>query len=277
MTPPATALPLPPLHTPQEAARLALHCLDLTSLKEDDTQASIEALAARAATPHGAPAALCVYARWVAAARQALAGHGLAGVRVATVVNFPRGDTAPAGVAAEIHAALAAGADEIDAVFPWRALQAGDAASGAALVQACRQACDAARPGVPLKIILETGELQEPRLIRQAAVIAAGQGADFLKTSTGKVPVNATPEAVAVLLEVIAPQRERLGLKVAGGLGGLADVQRYLALAQQACGAGWLTPQRLRFGASSLLPVLLATLQGDAPAPGAPAAPGTAY
>lgn len=254
---------MPPLDTPQQAAKLALHCLDLTSLGAHDSTASIEALAARAQTRHGAPAALCVHAGFVATARQALARLGLADVRVATVVNFPRGDSSAATVAGEIEAALAAGADEIDAVFPWRALLAGDPETGSDLVRACRRACDAVRPGVPLKVILETGELREPGLIRQAGELAVQAGADFLKTSTGKVPVNATPEAVAVMLEVIAPHRERVGLKVAGGLGSLADVQRYLALARQACGDDWLTPRRLRFGASSLLPVLLAALEGE--------------
>lgn len=259
--------PEPALH----AARLALQCLDLTSLGDSDSEASIEALAARANTRHGPPAALCVHARFVATARRALQGLGLAGVRVATVANFPHGASAPATVAGEIEAALAAGADEIDAVFPWRALRAGDAQAGVDLVRACRRACDAVRAGVPLKIILETGELREARLIRQAGELAVQEGADFLKTSTGKVPVNATPEAVAVLLEVIAPQRDRVGLKVAGGLASVADVQRYLALARQACGDDWLTPHRLRFGASSLLPVLLATLDGAGPAAAAPA------
>lgn len=262
---------MPPLDTPQQAAQIALHCLDLTSLGDHDTEASIEALAARAQTRHGAPAALCVPARFVATARQALARLGLVGVRVATVVNFPRGESPAAAVTGEIEAALAAGADEIDAVFPWRALQAGDPQAGSDLVRACRRACDAVRAGVPLKIILETGELREPRLIRQASELAMHEGADFLKTSTGKVPVNATPEAVAVMLEVIAPQREHVGLKVAGGLASVADVQRYLALARQACGEDWLNPRRLRFGASSLLPVLLATLEGTAPAMAGPA------
>ena len=262
---------MPPLDTPQQAARLALHCLDLTSLGDGDSDASIEALAARAQTRHGAPAALCVHARFVVTARRALHRLGLEGVRVATVVNFPRGESPTATVAGEIDAALAAGADEIDAVLPWRALQAGDAQAAVDLVRACRRACDAVRRGVPLKVILETGELREPRLIRQASELAVHEGADFLKTSTGKVPVNATPEAVAVMLEVIAPQRERVGLKVAGGLASVADVQRYLALARQACGDDWLTPRRLRFGASSLLPLLLATLEGTQPTLAGPA------
>lgn len=251
-----------PVLPPADAARLALRCLDLTSLKDDDSPASIEALAAKALTPHGAPAALCVYPAFVPAARRALFERGLDAVRVATVVNFPRGEGSPAEVAAQVEAARDAGADEIDAVFPWRALQAGDAQAGAALVAACRRASGP----LPLKVILETGELQRPDLIREAAEIALREGADFLKTSTGKVPVNATPQAVELMGAVIREQGARAGLKVAGGVSTIADVQRYIALAAQVYGIGRLGPGTLRFGASSLLPVLLAAIDGGAPA-----------
>lgn len=256
----------PPLQEADaDAARLALRCLDLTSLRDGDSDASITALAERAATRQGAPAALCVYPRFVATARRALDALGLSGVRVATVVNFPHGGDAPADVAQAIAVTLADGADEIDAVLPWRALQAGDEAAAVALVHACRMACGAA----PLKVILETGELKEAALIRRASEIAIDGGADFIKTSTGKVAVNATPEAVAVMLQVIAERGattgRTVGLKVAGGVASVADVQRYLALAEEACGEAWLGPAHLRFGASSLLPVLLAAIEGAAP------------
>ncbi len=245
----------------REAAQLALRCLDLTSLKDDDSEASIRALAARADTPHGAPAALCVYPQWVPVARAGLAERGLQRVKVATVVNFPRGDASPEAVAQQITQALALGADEIDAVLPWRALAAGDVQAAADLVVRCRKACGAA----PLKLILETGELREPALIRRASEIALAGGADFIKTSTGKVPVNATPEAVAVMLEAIGADGLRAGLKVAGGVSSIDDVLRYVALAADTYGIDRLSPATLRFGASSLLPVLLAELDGQAP------------
>jgi len=265
-------LPHEDAHT---AARLALQCLDLTSLRDDDTDASIRTLAARAATPHGAPAALCVFPRFVATAKQALAAQGLSAACVATVVNFPHGGDTAAAVAAAIDPALANGADEIDAVLPWRALMAGDETRVQSLLRACR----AASGGAPLKVILETGELQQAGLVRRAAELAIEAGADFVKTSTGKVPVNATPEAVAVMLEVIAGHHAaggaKVGLKVAGGMASVADVQRYLALLDAACGPAWATPALLRFGASSLLPVLLAALDGEpAPPSTAAAAPG---
>lgn len=250
------ALPRP------ELARLALSCLDLTSLRANDTEASIEALAAQAMTPHGAPAALCVFPRFVPVAKRALAQHGLAGVPVATVVNFPHGTAEADAVADEVRQAIAYGADEIDAVLPWRALLAGDTHRAAHVLRRCRQACDAGRAPVLLKAILETGELREPRWIRTAAELAIQAGADFLKTSTGKVPVNATPEAVACMLEVIRASGGQVGLKVSGGVATIEDVERYVALAGQACGPAWLSPRHLRFGASNLLPVLVAVLDG---------------
>lgn len=245
--------------TDTDAARLALRCLDLTSLKDSDTDASIAALAHQAATPHGTPAALCVYPRFVPTALRALAERGLADrVRVATVVNFPRGEAPVDEVVAQTRAALADGAHEIDLVFPWRALQSGNARTGHEMVAAVRQACGDAT----LKVILETGELRDPSRIREASGLALDAGADFLKTSTGKVPVNATPEAVAPMLEAIRADGTRAGLKVAGGVASLADVQAYVALATGTYGADRLSPDTLRFGASSLLAVLLATLDG---------------
>jgi deoxyribose-phosphate aldolase len=246
-----------PLNDP-DAARLALRCLDLTSLKDDDGAATIAALAGAANTPHGAPAALCVYPQWVPTAVRELAQRQLEGVRVATVVNFPHGEAAFDQVVQDTRAARAAGADEIDLVFPWRALMRGDSAAGHELVSRCREACGDA----PLKVILETGELRTAERIRDASRIALAAGADFLKTSTGKVPVNATPEAVSPMLEAIREHGVRAGLKVAGGVATMADVQRYLALAADTYGMERLSPATLRFGASSLLTVLLATIDG---------------
>lgn len=263
----------PPPFSPVEAARLALACLDLTSLRDDDDEAGITALAARAATPHGAPAALCVYPAWLGVARRELDIRGLGAVRLATVVNFPSGDAPADEVVAQVAGALAAGADEIDCVLPWRALRDGDGAAGERLLAAVRGACGRQ----PLKVILETGELAEPALIARASRIALDAGADFLKTSTGKTARHADPRAVQVMLdEIVAARREgrpAAGLKVSGGVAGVADVQTYLGLAAAALGRDALTPATLRFGASSLLPALLAALDGTAAAP--PAAPAT--
>ena len=230
--------------------------LDLTSLGEDDTPARIRTLCAAARSAHGLPAAVCIHPEHITTAREALAGTA---VKVATVVNFPEGADDPQRIARETLRAIAAGADEIDMVLPWRALQAGDAARARAGVDACRSACGS---GIALKLILETGELVSPALIRRACELGLDAGVDFLKTSTGKVPVNATPEAAAVMLDAIAARGGRCGFKAAGGIRTLADARVYLALAQERLGADWINPARFRIGASALFDALLAELDG---------------
>lgn len=237
------------------ATRL-LPLLDLTSLGEDDTPARIRALCASARTPHGLPAALCVYPEHVTTVREALAGVA---VKVATVVNFPDGGDDPQRIARETRRALAAGADEIDLVLSWRALRAGEAARARAGVEACRAACGA---GVALKLILETGELATPALIRQASELGLDAGVDFLKTSTGKAAVNATPEAAAVMLDAIAGRGGHCGFKAAGGIRTLADASTYLAMAEARLGREWIGPQRFRIGASALFGDIVAALGG---------------
>lgn len=236
-------------------ARRALALLDLTELGDSATDDDVERLCERAHGPHGSVAAVCVWPRHVALAVERLWGTN---VRVATVVNFPTGDEPVAEVVAMTEQALADGADEIDLVLPYRAVLAGDTATAAAMI-------DAVRAVVPpdshrLKVILETGELREPGLVRSAAELAVAHGADFVKTSTGKTPGNATPEAARVMLEVIRAERDRGGrsisLKPSGGIRTLDDARTYLALADEVMGAAWATPETFRFGASGLLGAL---------------------
>ncbi len=250
-----------------EAALKALHLVDLTSLNDEDTDAAIEALAAAADTPVGTPAALCVYPRFVGVARAALAARGLA-LPIATVTNFPHGAADPEAAARETAEAVALGADEVDVVFPYRALLAGDAQVGRELVAQAR----AASAGRCLKVILETGELREAALIRRASEIAIEAGADFIKTSTGKVAVNATLDAAAAMLAAIRDAGRPVGFKAAGGVRSAQEAAAYLALAEREIGAGYTVPATFRFGASSLLASLLATLGH-----GAGAARGGAY
>ena len=237
-------------------ARRLLGLLDLTSLGEDDTPEKIRALCASARTPYGLPAALCVYPEHVTTVRKALDGTG---IKVATVVNFPDGGADPERVVRETRRAIAAGADEIDMVLAWQAVNAGDIATARAGVAACRDACG---PDIALKLILETGELETPERIRQASEIGLDAGVNFLKTSTGKVPVNATPEAATVMLDAIAARGGTCGYKVSGGVRTLADAQVYLSLAEERLGADWITPARFRIGASSLLGANTAALEG---------------
>ncbi|WP_148254547.1 deoxyribose-phosphate aldolase [Aidingimonas lacisalsi] len=242
-----------------QAAQRALTLMDLTSLNDDDTDRSIRQLCARVSTPAGHPAAVCVYPAFITTARHALAEQGLAGrVKVATVTNFPAGSDDIHRAARETRDAVIRGADEIDVVFPYRALMAGNEAVGRTLVEACKAACGERC----LKVILETGELRDPALIRRAAELAIAGGADFLKTSTGKVPVNATLDAAHILLTTIRDRSDRdVGFKAAGGVRTTDDAKAYLDLAAELMGDDWISPSRFRFGASSLLGKLLETLE----------------
>ena len=252
----------------EQAARQALTLMDLTSLNDDDSDAVIRQLCGRANTPAGYPAAVCIYPAFIETAREALTEQGLAGkVKVATVTNFPHGEADVERAAAETRAAIAAGADEVDVVFPYRALMSGDAEVGRELVEACKRECGDA----VLKVILETGELKEPGLISRAGMLAIEGGADFLKTSTGKVPVNATLEAAELLLTTIKASGRDVGFKAAGGVRTAEDATAYLQLAERVMGAEWITPAHFRFGASGLLGSLLATLgieEGKSPTEG---------
>jgi deoxyribose-phosphate aldolase len=246
--------------TPADVARIALACLDLTSLNDSDTEAQVDALCERAAGPHGAPAALCVWPRLARYARQ----HAPAAVKIAAVANFPAGSTDANAAVRDAAAVVQAGAQEVDVVMPWQALQAGDTAACARLLRAVRRACD----GLVLKVILETGELREPALIDSAAHLALAEGADFLKTSTGKTPVSATPAAARALLGAIAADAQaagRVGFKAAGGIRSVADAAVYLDLVETTLGAAALVPARFRIGASALLADIDAVLGGGVP------------
>lgn len=241
------------------AARL-LPCLDLTSLNDDDTTERIATLCRRAVTPYGKVAAVCVWPRFVAQARDLLRDTD---VRVATVVNFPTGNSGAAEVAAETRAAVAAGADEIDLVFPYVAYLAGARAAPRCMVQTVREASGSNRC---LKVILETGRLARPDIIAAAARDAIAAGADFLKTSTGKVDPGATPDATEVLLVVIRDHRRAtgrsIGLKAAGGIRTVTQAGVYVDLVDRIIGPDLALPATFRIGASGLLDDISAVLGG---------------
>ncbi len=232
-------------------ARRAIALLDLTDLSNGLDEAGVERLCARAVTPLGPVAAVCLWAGFVPQARRLLRGTP---VRIATVVNFPAGEDDVMRAADEARYALLDGADEIDVVLPWRSLIAGRQEVVGALLGAVRAVVP---PGKTLKTILETGELKTPALIRAAARIAIGTGADIIKTSTGKTEVSATPEAVRLMLEEIRASGRQVGLKPSGGIRTADDARAYLALADEIRGEGWARPETFRFGASGLLDALL--------------------
>lgn len=243
-----------------QAARQALSLMDLTSLNESDTDGSIEALCQQLKTPYGNPAAVCVYPQFIVTAQRALTAHQLNGqVKIASVTNFPHGGDDVMAAARETREAVASGANEVDVVFPYRALMAGDEESGRELVEMCKAACGGQ---ALLKVIIESGELEDPALIKRASELAIEGGADFIKTSTGKVATNATLEAAEIMLNAIKASGKDVGFKAAGGVRTTEEAAEYLALASKIMGSAWVTPAHFRFGASSLLGNLLNTLGG---------------
>lgn len=247
----------------KSTAQQALSLMDLTTLNDNDTDEKVIALCQQGNTEFGTPAAVCVYPRFVPIARKTLKNLGMEQVKIATVTNFPHGNDDIAIAVAETKAAIAYGADEVDVVFPYRALMAGNTQVGFELVQQCKAEC--AKAGVLLKVIIETGELKTAALIRQASEIAIKAGADFIKTSTGKVAVNATLESARVMLETIRDLdvAETVGFKAAGGVKTTEEAAQYLSLAADILGRDWINAAHFRFGASSLLANLLATLNGE--------------
>ena len=250
--------------TLRREAERALACLDLTSLNLDDTPERIDALCDRAISPAPGveihPAAVCIYPKFVAQAHRRVHAYGIA---VAAVANFPLGTSSVDEVIVEVRQALADGADEIDVVFPFRAYMAGDRLSAGDLVRRVSATCRAGDHPAKLKVILETGVLHEASTIKAAAAVAVANGADFLKTSTGKLEPAATPEAATALLEVIAAaQREgqSIGLKVAGGVKTVTDAAIYLEMADRTLQPKGADPSNFRFGASGLLNDIISVL-----------------
>lgn len=249
-------------HPIDEIARIALACLDLTSLNDGDREADVVRLAERAAAVPGRVAALCVWPRFVRVAR----AHAPPGVAVAAVANFPDGTSDIERALRDSHEIVQAGAQELDLVLPWRALMAGDDAACVAMLRAVRRASE----GLCLKVILESGELATPALVAQASRIALAEGADFLKTSTGKTTHGATPDAARIMLQAIAADAHaarHVGFKASGGVRSVADAAVYIELVDRMLGTAALVPARFRIGASALLADIEAVLAGgDGPA-----------
>ncbi len=243
------------------AIDLAIRMVDLTTLEGADTPGKVRALSAKALRPDPADpscpavAAVCVYPAMVPVAAPVLAGSGVHLASVATA--FPSGQ-APLDVKlADTRDAVAAGADEIDMVISRGSFLAGRYQAVFDEIVAVKEAAGPAH----LKVILETGELGPYDNVRRASWLAMLAGADFIKTSTGKVPVAATLPVTLVMLEAVRDFRERygrqVGVKPAGGIRTTKDAIKYLVLIAETAGDDWLSPDWFRFGASSLLNDLL--------------------
>jgi len=233
---------------------LLISCMDLTTLEGKDTPSKVRGLCARGIAPApGAPsvAAICVYPSLVAVALEALRGSAVKVASVAT--GFPSGLTSLDVKLRETREAIAFGAQEIDMVIDRSAFLCGDYDAVRAEISAVRDAC----PGATLKVILEAGELGSYGAIRHACDLALDAGADFLKTSTGKIGISSTPPIALVMCEAIRDHLRRtgraVGLKLAGGIRTTKDALGYVAIVNETLGATWLDPARFRIGASSLL------------------------
>jgi deoxyribose-phosphate aldolase len=251
----------------QWALDAAISMIDLTTLEGQDTPGKVRALCAKAKRPDPADpttpmvAAVCVYPDLAHVAAAELAGSGVHVASVATA--FPSGRTSLDVKLADVKYAVAAGADEVDMVIDRGAFLAGGYLDVFEEIVAVRAACDPAGTAgqARLKVILETGELVTLDNVRRASWLAMLAGADFIKTSTGKVTPAATLPVTMVMLEAVRDFREthgrQVGVKAAGGIRTAKDAIRYLVLVNETAGEDWLDPQWFRIGASSLLNDLL--------------------
>ncbi len=250
----------------QWALELAISMIDLTTLEGQDTVGKVRALCAKGRRPDPADptcppvAAICVYPDMVLTAKEALDGSGVCVASVATA--FPSGRSTLEIKLQDTRAAVAAGADEIDMVIDRGAFLSGSYQRVFDEIVAVRQAC--ARPGgdsAHLKVIMETGELATYDNVRRASWLSMLAGADFIKTSTGKVQPAATMPVTMIMLEAVRDFREAtgrmVGVKPAGGISTAKDAIRYLVMVNETAGDDWLDPDWFRFGASRLLNDLL--------------------
>jgi deoxyribose-phosphate aldolase len=239
------------------ALDLAIRCMDLTTLEGVDTAGKIVAMCAKAVRPDPTDpsippvAAVCLYAQLVPVAKEQLRGTP---VKVASVAGgFPAGLAPLEARLADIRLAVGSGADEIDIVLNRSLFLGGRYAQAFEELVAAREAAGPTR----LKVILEAGELGSYDRIRQASVLAMAAGADFIKTSTGKIGTGATPPSALCMMEAardfFGETERRVGVKVAGGVRTSKQAIQYLVLVFETLGTGWMSPDLFRIGASSLL------------------------
>jgi deoxyribose-phosphate aldolase len=249
------------------ALDLAIRMMDLTTLEGRDTPGKIRALCAKAVHPQpGDPsipsvAAVCLYPSLIPEAKEALKGSTVKVASVAT--GFPSGQTFRDIKVAEVKAAVAAGADEVDMVIDRGAFLSGDYATVFDEIIEIRDATGDAH----LKVILETGELGTFDQVRRASILAMAAGADFIKTSTGKVQPAATLPVTLVMLEAIRDFEKAtgraVGMKPAGGIRTAKEAVQYLVVLYETLGPRWMTPERFRFGASTLLNDVLMQIEKE--------------
>lgn len=249
------------------AIKLAMSMLDLTTLEGKDSANKVRQICTKAINPcewmDDVPsvAAVCVYPNWVKTAKEAL---GNSGIKVASVATaFPSGNATMQIKIEDTQYAVSEGADEIDMVISRGKFLSGEYAFVYDEIAAIKEACGHAH----LKVILETGELESYENVRLASDIAMEAGADFIKTSTGKIQPAATLPVTLVMLEAIRDYYyktgKRIGMKPAGGIRKAKEALQYLVMVRETLGEEWLTPDLFRFGASTLANDLLMQLQKE--------------
>jgi deoxyribose-phosphate aldolase len=244
-----------------QGLKMALGMMDLTTLDAKDTPGKVQQLCAKAIRPDESlpdipsAAAVCVYPNMVAVAKKALQGTKIKVAAVATA--FPSGMSTRDVKLRETKFAVSEGADEIDMVISRGHFLAGEYNYVYDEIAAVKQACNKAH----LKVILETGELSTLDNVRKASDLAMHAGADFIKTSTGKIQPAATLPVTLVMLEAIRDfyyaEGKMIGMKPAGGISTAKLALHYLVMVRETLGESWLTPEYFRFGASSLANDLL--------------------
>ena len=244
------------------ALDMAIKMMDLTTLEGADTPRRVQSLCLKALTPDPdnlstpSPAAICVYGDMVKHAKATIGNHKIYVAAVATA--FPSGRASLKVKLQDTKEAVSAGADEIDMVIDRGAFLSGNYLEVYKQIVAVKQACERSDGSFAhLKVILETGELQTYDNIRRASYLAMLAGGDFIKTSTGKVTVNATLPITLLMLEAVRDWFEetgiQIGVKPAGGIKTAKDAIKYLVVVKEIAGEKWLNPDYFRFGASSLL------------------------
>jgi deoxyribose-phosphate aldolase len=246
------------------ALDLAIRMMDLTTLEGRDTPGKIRALCAKAIHPQpGDPSipSVCLYPALIPEAKDALRGSSVKVASVAT--GFPSGQTFRDIKVAEVKAAVAAGADEVDMVIDRGAFLSGDYSTVFDEIVEIKDACGDAH----LKVILETGELGTFDQVRRASILAMAAGGDFIKTSTGKIQPAATLPVTLVMLEAIRDFEKAtgraVGMKPAGGIRTAKEAVQYLVVLYETLGPRWMTPDRFRFGASTLLNDVLMQIEKE--------------
>lgn len=237
-----------------EMAQKLISCLDLTSLNKNDNETAIARLCQKADTVYGKVAAVCIYPKFIPQVQTLLEGSS---IKIATVVNFPEGRADLVATAAEVKKAIAFGADEIDAVFPYRDFIGGN-------TEICRKfmetVCEKSN-GHTIKIILESGSFPHISLLKDACRLCLEYNINFLKTSTGKTEISATPDTANAILEVIRETPRNVGFKASGGIKTFEQARQYFVLAQSVLDENWPIPLHFRIGASSLYDDLVKTIK----------------